>query len=144
MSFDLKLSQGDLKLSNTRDLATVENTEKLIQEIIKIIGTPIGANRFFPWYGCPISRTLVGTAYATTFVSSIAETQLRTSLETLQKLQKAQLSSGQVVTPQEQIAAIQEVLVNRNSVDPRFFLLRISVLSKAFRTVQVPTMQITL
>lgn len=136
MSFDLRLEGRDLKLGSNRDLATVENSEKLTQEVLKIVSTPLGGNPFFPWYGCPLEQSLVGTAYSTGFVSTIASTQLRTALETLQKMQKVQLSSGQVVTPQEQIAAIQDVFVDRNVVDPRFFLVRLTVLSKAFRTVQ--------
>lgn len=135
MSFDLKIRNGDLQLGANNDLAKVENTEKLVQEIIKMISTPLGANPFFSWYGCPITRTLIGTAYTTRFISNIASNQLRTSLETLQKLQKTQLRSGQFITPQEQLAAIQNVLVDRNSVDPRFFLIDISVLDKTFRTV---------
>jgi phage baseplate assembly protein W len=136
MSFDLRLDGRDLKLGANRDLAIVENSEKLTQEVLKIVSTPLGGNPFFPWYGCPLEQSLVGTAYSTRFVSTIASTQLQTALETLQKMQKVQLSSGQVVTPQEQIAAIQDVFVDRNIVDPRFFLVRLTVLSKAFRTVQ--------
>lgn len=143
MSFDLKLTQGDLKLGTNRDLATVENSEKLTQEVLKILATPIGGNSFFPWYGSPIDRSLVGTAYDTQFISAIATTQLRTSLETLQNLQKEQLKTPQIVTPQEQIAAIQDVFVRRNEIDPRFFLVTITILSKAFRRVQT-SLRITL
>lgn len=135
MSFDLKIQNGDLQLGADNDLAKVENTEKLIQEIVKIISTPLGGNPFFSWYGSPVTKTLIGTAYSTRFISNIASNQLRSSLETLQKLQKAQLKSGQFVTPQEQLSAIQNVLVDRNSVDPRFFLIDITVLDKTFKSV---------
>ncbi len=143
MSFDLRLEGQDLKLGSNRDLAIVEGTEKLTQEILKIVSTDLGSNPFFPWYGCPLSQSLVGTAYTSNFISTIASTQLRTSLETLQKMQKVQLSDGQVVTPQEQIAAVQDVAVSRNAVDPRFFLITVTVLNKAFRTVQ-STLQVSL
>jgi len=138
MSFDLKIFDGDLKLGTNRDLATVEGVEKLTQDILKMVSTPIGGNPYFPWYGSPIERSLVGTAYETQFISNIASNQLRTTLEMLQNMQKEQLKTPQIITPQEQIAAIQNVSVNRNEVDPRFFIILITVLNKAFRRVQIP------
>ena len=143
MSFDLKISQGDLRLSETRDLAIVENSEKLTQDVLKIVTTPIGGNPFFPWYGSPIEQSLVGTSFETQFVAAVATNQLRTSLENLQSLQKEQLKTAQLVTPQESIAAVQDINVHRNTIDPRFFRLTITVLSKAFRRVQT-SLQISL
>jgi hypothetical protein len=138
MSFDLKLESGDLKISNSNhDLVTVTDTEKLVQDILKIISTPIGGNPFFPWYGSPISSSLVGTAFDTVFIANMASVQLKNSVETLQNLQKTQLNYSQIVTPQEQIAAVQNVNINRNSNDPRFFSIVLTVLSKAFRQVPI-------
>jgi len=136
MSFDLRVKDGDLALGSNRDLATVENSEKLVQDVLKLISTPIGSNPFFPWYGSPIERSLIGTPFETNFIESIATQQLKSSLETLQNLQKEQLKQFQLVTPQEQIAAVQDITVQRNTIDPRFFRILITVLSKAFRQVQ--------
>jgi hypothetical protein len=143
MSFDLKIVKGDLALSSTGDLATVENTTKLVQDILKILTTQIGSNPFFPWYGSPISKSLVGKAYEKRFISAIATTQLRSTLGTLQQLQQIQLRTDQMVTPQEQIAAIQNVSVQRDTIDPRNFLLTLTVLNKAFRSTQV-SLKVTL
>jgi phage baseplate assembly protein W len=142
MSFDLKVIGGDLAISNG-DLATVENSEKLVQDVLKVVTTPIGSNPFFPWYGSPISKSLIGKAYDQNFVADIATTQLRASLETLQKMQLIQMRTDQMVTPQEQIAAIQDVLVRRDSIDPRNFLVTLTVLNKAFRSTQV-SLKVTL
>ncbi len=136
MSFDLKIQDGDLVIASNGDLATVENTDKLVQDVLKIISTQIGSNPFFPWYGSPITKSLVGRAYDTNFISSIASQQLRASLERLQAMQREQLRTSQVVTPREQIAAISRVQVDRNITDPRFFKIVLTVLSKAF--LQVP------
>lgn len=136
MSFDLKIQDGDLVIASNGDLGTVENTEKLVQDVLKIVSTQIGANPFFPWYGSPITKSLVGRPYDTNFISSIASQQLRATLERLQALQRDQLKTSQVVTPREQIAAISRVQVDRNITDPRFFKIVLTVLSKAF--LQVP------
>lgn len=136
MSFDLKIVGRDLGFGPTKDLAIVENSEKLIQDVLKIVLTQIGSNPFFPWYGSPITRSLIGTAFEERFVSAVASNQLRTALETLQNLQKEQLKQSQIVTPQEQIAAVQNVIVERNVLDPRFYSVQLTVLNKAFRRVQ--------
>lgn len=133
MSFDLKLQKGDLAIGSNGDLAIVENNEKLTQDILKIVSTPLGSNRRFPWYGSPISKGLVGTAFETQFVQGIMSQQLQTALETLQRTQETQLAEGQVVTAQEQIAAVSNVAVNRNEIDPRFFSVALTVVNKAFQ-----------
>lgn len=137
MSFDLKIKNGDLSLGATKDLDIVENGDKLTQDILKIVLTPLGGNPFFPWYGSPISQSLIGAAYETNFIASLASNQLRGSIEKLQNMQKEQMrSTNQIVTAQEQIAAIQNVNVERNSTDPRFFSVVLTVISKAFQRVQ--------
>lgn len=131
MSFDLKIQNGDLVIAGSGDLAKVENTEKLIQDILKMVTVRLGSNPFFPWYGSPMSDTLIGSPLSFEFLETLASSQLRTSLETLQKLQKAQSASGQKVTPAEMLAAIQEVRIERNQTDPRYFRVIIKALTKA-------------
>lgn len=137
MSFDLKLTNGDLTLANNSDFAIVQDSDKLIQDILKIVSTPLGGNSLFPWYGSPISQTLIGTAFEHNFISNIASVQLRTSLETLQNLQKEQAKTNQIVTPQEQIAAVQNIKIENNIDDVRFYAVTLTVLSKAFRQTPV-------
>lgn len=137
MSFDLKIKNGDLSLGATKDIDIVENGEKLTQDVLKIILTPLGGNPFFPWYGSPISQSLVGAAYETNFIASLASNQLRGAIEKLQNMQKEQMrSTNQIVTAQEQIAAVQNINVERNATDPRFFGIVLTVISKAFQRVQ--------
>ncbi len=137
MSFDLKLEQGDIRIGSKGDVATVENGEKLTQDLLKILSTELGANPFFPAYGSPISQSMVGRAFDQIFFSNIANSQLRFSVSNLQRLQTEQMRQNQIVTAQEQIAAIQSVSVNQNEIDPRFFNIDLVVLSKAFRRVPV-------
>lgn len=144
MSFDLKLENGDLKIDSTGDIAIVENSEKLIQDILKIILTDLGSNRAFPWYGCPINKALIGTPFTKDFVSEIASQQLSNSLNTLQRMQLEQIRKNQLVTAQEQIASVERASIERNPVDPRFFSIYVTVLSKSFKRVNVPTIDISL
>ena len=135
MSFDLKLQQGDIQISTSNDLAIVENGEKLIQDVLKIVTTQLGANQRFPWYGCPISQSMIGTAFDSIFVQTVATNQLRFSITNLQRLQKEQLRTDQMVTDQEQIAAMQNANISQNTIDPRFYNIDLEILSKAFRRI---------
>jgi hypothetical protein len=136
MSFDLKIQDGDIAIGKDADLKKVENTEKLIQEILKMVITPLGSNVYHPWYGSPISKSLVGSPFDMEFISTIASNQLKNSLENLQKLQSIQ-SSYQQISPSEQIAAIQEIRIERNQVDPRYFSIVIKVVAKDLTTTSV-------
>jgi hypothetical protein len=73
-----------------------------------------------------------------TFLSNVASVQLKTALERLQTLQAEQLNNNQVVTPDEQIALIQNASVEQNTVDPRFYRIFVKVITKALNPVDVP------
>lgn len=130
MSFDFRVVNGDLGIGQDGDLDKVEDTEKLIQDMLKIIVTPIGSNKFYPWYGSPITQSLVGMALDFEMMSTISSGQLQNSLESLQRLQQEQ-SKHQRVTPFELLAAIKRVSIERNRTDPRFFLVIVEGLTRA-------------
>ena len=136
MSFDLKLSNGDLVIKNG-DFQTVEDSDKLVQDILKLVSTQLGSNPFFPAYGSPISQAMIGSAREVEFVEDIATQQLRASIERLKDLQNDQLRQNQVVTPEEQIAAIENVRVSQAANDPRFYIVNLTVISKAFQRVPI-------
>jgi phage baseplate assembly protein W len=137
MSFDLKVINGDLVLKNG-DVDTVSGQSKLIQDIMKICLTTAGANIHQPWYGSFISRTLIGSALDTSITIDIAKNQLTNALDNLRKLQQLQLSNSlQQVSPDEHIAGITEIRVNRNQIDPRLFEVMVKVLTKSFRPTAV-------
>jgi phage baseplate assembly protein W len=134
MSFDLKLINGDLILKNG-DLQKVENSEKLVQDILKLCLTTAGSNPIHPWYGSFISRTIIGSAMDTSILVQISKSQLNTALENLKKLQELQVKSFQRVSADEQIAAISNISVIRSQLDPRIFTVKISVLTKGTKPI---------
>jgi len=138
MSFDLKILDGDLSIGSNNDIEIVENTNKLVQDVLKIVITPIGSNPFFPWYGSPLTKSLLGRALEPSFVSSIATQQLQACLDRLASLQKVQLKNNQLVTASEQIAATKNIYVKRNELDPRFYTVALTVLSKAITETNIP------
>lgn len=136
MSFDLLLIDGDLKIKEG-DFQIVENSDKLVQDVLKLVSTQLGTNPFFPAYGSPMSQALIGTAYEEEFVQNVASQQLRSSIERLQLAQLEQLKKRQIVTPDEQIAAIADVSVAQSVADPRFYIVKLTVISKAFQRIPI-------
>jgi hypothetical protein len=134
MSFDLKVIGGDLVIQNG-DLRTVVDTEKLIQDILKICLTAAGSNPLLPWYGSFISRTLVGNPNYTSSLVQIGKSQLTTALNNLKQLQASQLQSFQRVSADEQLASITDISIIQNQVNPTLFSIRVKALSKGLKPV---------
>jgi phage baseplate assembly protein W len=134
MSFDLKINNGDFVLQNG-DIQTVINQEKLEQDILKICLTPAGSNVYQPWYGSFLTRSIIGTAIDTSILVQVAKSQLTSCLNNLQNLQAQQVKSFQSVSADEQIAAISNISVVRNTIDPRFFTVKIRVKTKGLTPV---------
>ena len=138
MSFDLKISNGDLSISSTGDFAIVTDTPKLEQDVLKIVSTPLNGNPFFPGYGSVLSKSSIGDIIDFQFTSSFITSNITNALQILQTYQSLQLSSGQKVTAAELLAAVKSVQVYENPDDPRYYQVSINILSKAL-TVVSPT-----
>lgn len=134
MSFDLRINNGDIAIGSDGDISKIEDIEKLVQDILKMLMTPLGSNVFFPWYGSTLTNSQIGQVFDEVFRKTAIEQQIRSNLETLQRMQKQQMADGQKVTPGELLAAIQSVQVNRNVVDPTYFTVAVNVLTKGFRS----------
>jgi hypothetical protein len=134
MSFDLKIVNKDLVISQGQ-LKTVRDSEKLIQDILKICLTDVGSNPIHPSYGSFLSRSIVGNAMHTDVIVQIGTSQINTCLTNLQHLQQLQLKSFQKVSADEQLAAITGISITRSAFDPRLFNIRIRCLTKGFQPV---------
>lgn len=134
MSYDVKINTGDLVLQNG-DLKKVIDSEKLIQDILKLCVTTAGTNPLIPWYGSFLSRTIVGTAMDTTMLIQISKSQLNSALENLKNLQDLQVKTFQNVTADEQISAILDISVVRNNNDYRLFDVQIKALTKGLKPI---------
>lgn len=134
MSFDLKINKGDFVIKNGQ-LQTVVDSEKLIQDILKVCLTSAGSNPLHPWYGSFISRTIIGNPLHSTIVVQIAKTQLDTALKTLKDLQDLQVKSFQRVSADEQISAILDISIIRNQIDPRLFDVQVKALTKGLKPI---------
>ncbi len=140
MSFDLKIENGAIIIDTSGDFTKVEKSEKLVQDIFKIINTPLGASKFNPWYGSPVGN-IIGNVLDQNFAATMASNQLQNALQTLKTMQEIQ-SRTQFLSPEEQLAAVRQATIKQNMLDPRVMQIVVSVVNKAFqqinRTQDVP------
>lgn len=136
MSFDLKLTNGDLSLSNSGEVETVFNVDKLTQDILKIIFTPTNSHILHKWYGSPLSARVGGKVYPQDILESEIQNSVLYALKNLKTLQDLQQKDGQFVSPQEAITKVQDITVNLDSADPRQVFINIRVMTKSGAIVE--------
>lgn len=134
MSFDLKIVNGDLVI-NQGALQTVRDSEKLIQDILKICLTDVGSNPLHPSYGSFLSRSIIGNPSQTSVIVQVATSQINSCLTNLQQLQQLQIKSFQKVSADEQLAAILGISVVRSAFDPRLYNIKIKCMTKGFQPI---------
>lgn len=135
MSFDLKIEGNDLTINQDGTLATVRDNNKLAQDIIKAVLTPLGSNRFFRWYGSTIGARTIGKVLDANTTEATIQSSIEDTLSNIIALQKIQ-SRSQYVSPGETIASIQEVIVLRHPEDPRLYEISIKVLTRQLTEVE--------
>jgi len=133
MSFEFKLENGDIKIDNG-DIVKLQNEQKLVQDIIKNCILPIKGNPHHTNLGCGINKTMVGAAYDPEFTYDMSVQQIRNTLDMIQQLQKIQ-AQYQYLSPGEQLAAINNIMITRNTTDPRYYSTVINVLTKSLSNI---------
>ncbi len=134
MSFDLKIKSGDISIESDGSLSVVSGNEKIRQDIVKIILTKFGENRFHPNYGSDAGNLQIGSAADKKIVELDLVQSVESSLRYLISLQKEQ-SKRQLLSSSEVILEINNVSVERNQTDPRLYNIFISVITQRLETI---------
>jgi len=142
MSFDLALSKGDLSIGSDGDLRQFRNSSKLVQDILKILHTPVGGNPFFPQIGNTMTAENIGEVVNRQFMETRATAAITQALQMFQAIQKRQ-ELTQVVTPEEKIEGIAEVSVKQDPTDPRQYNIKISVITGAQSVIELPSFSLS-
>lgn len=135
MSFDLKIKNNDLSISTTGDVDIVQNTDKLVQDILKIILTPQGSNRFYKWYGSKITSNVIGEVLGPYYTKVELTRAIEESLNNLMKLQQTQ-AIYQTTSPAETIYSIDYIDISKDQDDPRLYNILVSVLTQKMTALE--------
>jgi phage baseplate assembly protein W len=134
MSFDLKILNGDISIDNNGDIETVFDNNKLKQDIIKILLTRIGENKFHQSYGSKVGALEIGSVPDQDLVESDLQSSVESSIRYLIRLQQEQIKY-QYLTPGEVIVGINRIAVERDLLDPRMYNIFISVYTKSLTII---------
>lgn len=136
MSFDLKLSNGDLVIEPDGGLKKVYNEEKLTQDLLKIVLTPQGSSILYPWYGSPLNERTIGTLLDPKILKFEMVNAVQLAIRNLIELQRAQERDGQYISPAETIGQILEIDILRSPYDARTYYLKIKVAARRGNVVE--------
>lgn len=131
MSFDLKLTNGDIVVMRTGALELVSELDKLSQDVVKIIVTPTGTVEAHPWYGSPLEINLVGKAVPTNIIESELSSSVNYAIKNLQTLQQLQEKTGQFLSPKEAISRITKIDIVADPSDARRVVIIIQIRTRS-------------
>lgn len=129
MSFDIKLLKNDIAIDRDGSLRTVSDNEKLRQDIVKILITELGENKFHPSYGSKVGSIEIGHVPDQELLELDLSASTENSIRNLINLQRTQ-ARRQFLTPGETIVDIVNINVERDLLDPRMYNVFISVLTQ--------------
>jgi len=134
MSFDLKIKNGDIAIGRAGDVDIVFDNEKLKQDVVKILLTGIGENKFHKYYGSALGSLDIGGIPDQTIVEQDMTISAEEAVRNLMRLQGAQ-GKKQFLTPGEQIIEILGVEAIRDQDDPRSYNVYVSLLTRKLTNI---------
>lgn len=134
MSFDIKISSGDIAIGRSGDLDTVYDNDKLRQDIVKILLTKLGENKFHPNYGSKVGALEIGFVADQELVELDLQSSVEDAIRYLMRAQQMQ-QKRQYLTPGEVIVGIKNILVERDLLDPRMYNIYVSVYTKKLTVI---------
>jgi len=130
LSFGLKITNGDIELSGG-SISLLQNKDKLIQDVLKILFTSTGENKIHPWYGTPLLSRVVGQSTISDVIEKEVIDAISYGLGNLKTLQQLQEQDSQFVTPQEMLASVKKIGVKLNEQDKRKLVISIEIVARS-------------
>lgn len=135
MSFDLKIKNGDLSIGDSGALDVVSGNNKIRQDIVKILLTNIGENRFHSRYGSDLGAFKIGDVSDQKMIELDLKRSVEEAIRYIMFLQKNQ-SKYQVLSLSEIILEIVDIRTERDSSDPRLYNIYISILTQKLDQIE--------
>ena len=134
MSFDLKIKNGDIVISRSGDIGVVLDNEKIRQDVVKILLTKLGENKYHAYYGSSLGALEIGGVPDREIVEGDLLRMTEESMAVLMRLQSSQAKS-QYISPGEAIVDVLDVGISRDPSDPRSYSVSVTVLTRKLTRV---------
>lgn len=119
----------DLEYDETGKLKTVENEDKLVQDLRKIVITILGSNVSHPWYGTQLEE-IIGTTGIPELIETNISAEIQTAVRNMKNLQSQQIVY-QTVTDREFINVLNDLSVEQNTYDAGIWQVTAEIISQA-------------
>jgi len=129
MSFDVRAIGGDIEFGLNGDLIRVTDSDKLAQDVIKLLNTPIGSSPLNPGYGSSLTVEQIGDIPGVEGVIEQTKAIITQALEQLIAQQAAQ-ATIQSLTDSETLIDFEAPLVERDEIDPRQYNIVVNAVSR--------------
>jgi hypothetical protein len=129
MSFDLKIVKGDISIARNGIISIVTGNAKLRQDIIKIMLTELGSNKYHPSYGSATGSLQIGSVLDSEMMELDLVSSAEQAIRKIMSMQRAQ-AKRQFLSSSEVILDIVNVSIDRDFADPRLYNINISVLTE--------------
>lgn len=137
MSFDIRVIEGDLVLGANGDAMRIVDSDKLAQDVIKVLNTPIGSNPLNLNYGSTLTTAQIGEPVINPS-AIVAQTTaaVQQALEQLIAMQEQQ-KSFQRITDAETIVDFESPLVEQDPIEPRQFNIVVNAISRDLTPISI-------
>ena len=125
----------DFEYDPTGNMITVENEEKLVQDVQKIVSTIKGSNTEHTWYGTNLEN-LIGYSLLPDFVKSQISVEIQSAIRDIKDMQVKQ-ADYQTVTAREFINSINNLIVQQDTTDPSYWQTKTDVVTQARSIAQI-------
>jgi len=129
VSFDLYASSGDLELGNNGDLLLVRDSDKLVQDVLKLLNTTTGSDPLNPMYGSILTSASLGQIMDPLVLATRAQMVIAEALDNLISIQQYQRSI-QFMSEAESIVDFDTPIVEQDASDSRQYNIYVSAISK--------------
>lgn len=136
MSFDIRVINGDIDFGANGDVVQVTDSDKLAQDVVKLLNTPIGTSPLNLGYGSALTVANIGESIDPALAIDQTIISITAGLEQLIALQDQQ-RSFQIVTDAESIIDFETPLVQQDPADPRQFNIVVNAISRDLTPISI-------
>lgn len=129
MSFDLRTIEGDIVINRRGDVDNVVNSDKLAQDVLKVLNTTLGSDPLNPNYGSLLTAASIGQMSNIDIVTVQIQNIIEQALQNLIQMQTLQ-KTYQYVSDAETIVDFDSPIVEQSATDPRQYNIIVSAVSR--------------
>jgi phage baseplate assembly protein W len=130
--------EHDWRYNGRGDVVQVQGQDLLLQEVMKIVYTVLGSNRFHTWYGTNVVNAIGKKLTSTGIVQNMILNEVSDAFRRWQTVKRQQEENiGQVVTDEEFPYRLSAVNLQQSDSDPTVIIVNTLVQNRSNKTIEL-------